>query len=238
MRRTRLRRDARVVRAREPQRRPPAHPRVPRHDVLQRHEHRVAHVQRAGDVRRRHRDRERLADGVVGGLKASVRLPPLVQALLRSAVLEVFREVRVVRPRGDYAGGWGGGRGRDRGRAADDRGAARAVEEAEMMTMMMRSRRRGPRAARLEERAVGRGRRARRERRARGRAREDRVRGDPASRPERHRDRGPEHACVERAGSSDVACDHQGPFPITLRWMLMKRSGKAIPRPFIGSSVN
>ena len=85
-----LRRDARVVVARLPERVEAPHPVPADQDVLQRAVERVAHVQRAGDVRRRHADDERLVAALAGaGPVEALGLPGLLPALL-----DAFRPVQ------------------------------------------------------------------------------------------------------------------------------------------------
>ena len=75
-----LRRDARVVGARQPQRVVPLHA-SPAHQRVLHHVHRVPHVQRPGDVRRRNRNRERRLRRRRTGMKIALLDPDFVPLL-------------------------------------------------------------------------------------------------------------------------------------------------------------
>src|SRR3954452_16798669 len=89
----RLRGDAGVVAARQPERRIAEHA-MPAHDhILNRHEHRMAHMQLTSDIWRRHRERKRLPAWVILRLKKPTALPPIVQLLLNLLSLVGFRHL-------------------------------------------------------------------------------------------------------------------------------------------------
>ena len=73
-----LRRDSRMVGARNPQRRPAVHALIADNNILQNIVERMPHVQNAGYVRRRNNDGKRLLRIVLCGLKTAFGFPPIV----------------------------------------------------------------------------------------------------------------------------------------------------------------
>src|SRR5205807_9688350 len=97
-----LRRDTRMVNARDPKRRFTEHPMPADEDVFDRVGERMANMELARHVRRRHDDRERRLRWITGRPEVAAALPEPVDAVLGRARIVGLRHLRRLRRRDGF----------------------------------------------------------------------------------------------------------------------------------------